>query len=242
LKPFYRIAICCLFLFVGNLCIGQHTNLGAWNIISFKLNLNRNWSIFEESQVRSQLFYDNFSYYEVKGGASYSFKKRFSVLAGFGRFMSYSDGDNFKLPYVNKEWRLWEQFLVNNYLGRVKFENRVRIEQRWTTNPGYRNRFKYRLNMVLPITNKKIIPGTLYFSGWDEIYLTNSNPNFEQTRVFAGLGYQISSHLTLQSGYLSQVSYKPDDTHSGKNYLQFTILVEANAHKEHHEKTPSSVD
>jgi len=156
--------------------------------------------------------------------------------------MTYSDGNNFKKPYVNKEWRLWEQFLVNNYLGRVKLENRIRIEQRWTSSLGYRNRFKYRFNMVVPVTDKKIKPGTLYLTGWDEIYLTNSDPHFETNRMYAGAGLQISRQLTVQSGFLSQVSYKPDDTHSGKNYIQLTILVETNAHKEHHEKTPSSVD
>jgi hypothetical protein len=158
--------------------------------------------------------------------------------------LSYSDANNFKKPYVNKEWRLWEQFLMNNYLGRVKLENRIRIEQRRTTNLGYRNRFKYRLNMVLPVTNKKIIPGTFYLAGWDEVYLTNSHPHFESNRIYAGAGYEMSKHLTLQSGYLYQVNYRPDDTHSGKNYLQVSILIETDAHKEHdgRERTHSVAD
>ena len=242
MKAIYRTITCCLFFFAGNFCSGQHSPPGAWNILSFKLNLDKNWSLFQESQLRSQLFYDNFSYYEIKGGASYSFKKKFSTLIGFGRFVSYSDGNNFKKPYVNKEWRLWEQFLVNNYLGRVKLENRIRVEQRWTSSLGYRNRFKYRINMVVPVTHKKIRPGTLYLTGWDEIYLTDSDPHFEINRMYAGAGFQVSRQLTIQSGFLSQVSYKTDDTHSGKNYLQLTILVETNAHKEHHEKTPASTD
>jgi hypothetical protein len=98
--------------------------------------------------------------------------------------------------------------------------------------------------MVLPVTNKKIIPGTFYLTGWDEVYLTNSNPHFESNRMYAGAGYEISKHLTLQSGYLYQVNYRPDDTHSGKNYLQVSILIETDAHKEHHdqERTHSVAD
>ena len=103
LKAFYRMIICPLFLLIGNLCTGQHS-LGAWNIVSFKLNISKHWSLFEEAQLRSQLFYNNFSYFEIKGGAAYGFKK-FSALAGFGRFMTFTDGDDFKTPYVNKEWR-----------------------------------------------------------------------------------------------------------------------------------------
>jgi hypothetical protein len=242
LKLIYRTFICCLFFFSGFTASAQNKSFGAWNILSFKLNLDKHWSVFQESQLRSQLFYNNFSYYEIKGGASYSLRKNIAVLAGGGRFVTYSDGDNFKTPYVNKEWRIWEQFLVNNYAGRFKFENRVRIEQRWTSNVSYRNRFKYRLNIVLPLTGKKIIPGAFYLNGWNEVYLTNSNPHFEQNKIYAGAGYEISKLLTVQSGYVHQVSYKPDDSHAGKNYLQVTLLVEANAHKEHHEKTTSSAD
>ena len=235
MKSFYRINTCCLLLLLGNLSFAQ-TGTGAWNVLSFKLNLNKNWSAFSEVQLRSQRFYDDFSYYEIKGGASYSFKKRFSALAGFGRFVTYSNGDNFIKPFVNKEWRLWEQFLVNSYIGRIKLENRVRVEQRWTSLLGYRNRLKYRLNMVLPVTDKQIKPGTFYVTGWDEIYLTNSDPHFELNRIYAGAGYEMSKHLTVQTGYLYQVNYKPDDTHSGKHYLQVTFLIEANAYKEHHDK------
>ncbi len=240
MKSFPRAVICCLFTLASNFCIAQHGAIGAWNIASFKLNLTRHWNVFEESQLRSQFFYNNFSYYEIKGGAGYSFKKMAAAI-GFGRFITYSDGDDFKKPYVNKEWRLWEQFLVNSYIGRVKFENRVRVEQRWTSSLGYRNRLKYRLNSIVPL-KKKITPGTFYLSGWDEIYLTDSDPHFETNRIYAGAGYQLSKSVTLQSGFLSIVSYKPDDTHSGKNYLQFTVLVDGNAHKQHREKTPSSAD
>ncbi len=243
MKSFYRINTCFFLLLAGYFSFAQ-TGTGGWNVVTFKLNLNKKWSLFSEAQLRSQRFYDDFSYYEMKGGAAYSFQKKYSVLAGFGRFVSYSNGDNFKKPFVNKEWRLWEQFLVNNYPGRLKVENRLRVEQRWTTSLGYRNRLKYRLNMVLPLTDKKIKPGTLYISGWDEIYLTNADPHFELNRIYAGAGYELSRHLTVQTGYLYQVNYKPDDTYSGKHYLQVTLIIEADAYKEHHdrEKTNSVAD
>ena len=240
MKFLYRTITICLFFSVSNLCIAQHS-IGAWNIFNFKLNLNKHWSVFEESHLRGQKFYNNFSYFEVKGGAAYAFKK-FLALVGFGRFLTYSDGYNFKKPYVNKEWRLWEQFLMNDYLGRFKMENRIRIEQRWTSSLGYRDRFKYRLNFALPLTKKRISPGTFYLTAWDEVYLTDADPHFETNRIYAGAGYQFSKQLTIQSGFLSVTSYKLDDTHSGKNYVQVTVLVEANTHKDHHEKSPASAD
>ena len=238
----YRTITYCLFLLISHFVFAQTHKLGAWDIVNFKLNLTKQWGLFGEAQVRSQLFYDNFSYYEIKGGASYNLRKNISATVGTGRFVSYSDGSNFKLPYVNQEWRVWEQFSLNNFIGRVKFENRVRLEQRWTTNAGYRNRLKYRLNTVVPINNKKIIAGTFYVSGWDEVYFTNSDPHYEQNRIYGGVGYDVSSHLTLQTGFLHQVNYKADDTHAGKNYVQLSFLIETNAHNEHHEKGSNSAD
>ena len=238
----YSTITCCFFLLIGQIVFAQNHKLGSWNILNLKLNLNKEWGVFGEAQLRSQSFYNNFSYYEIKGGASYNLKKNMSVTAGTGRFITYSDSANFKLPYVNKEWRIWEQFSLNNFIGRVKFENRVRIEQRWTTNLGYRNRFKYRLNTVIPITSKKIIPGTFYLSAWDEVYFTNSDPHYEQNRIYGGIGYEVSPKLTLQSGYLHQVNYKADDTHAGKNYIQVSFLIETNTHNEHHEKVSNSAD
>src|ERR1043165_6258250 len=172
LLKIYHTITCCFLLFTSQSVFAQTHKWGAWNIVNFKLNLNKKWGLFGEAQLRSQLFYDNFSYYEIKGGVSYKLKKNMTSATGFGRFITYSDGNNFKLPYVNKEWRIWEQFALNNYIGIVKLENRVRVEQRWTTNVGYRNRLKYRLNTIVPINNKKIISGTFYISGWDEVYFT----------------------------------------------------------------------
>ena len=236
-KAIYKIVFFILFLFITNLCIGQHS-LGTWNIVSFKLNINKHWSLFEEAQIRSQQFYHNFSYVETKGGVAYSFKN-FSALVGFGRFMTFTEGNDFKKPYVNKEWRLWEQFLVNTDVGRLKIENRIRIEQRWTTALGFRSRLKYRLNAVVPINHKKVIPGTVYVSGWDELYFTNNHPHLETNRIYAGAGYRISRPLAIQCGYLSVVNYRLDDTHSGKSYLQVSLIIEANAHKDHSGKERS---
>jgi hypothetical protein len=242
LKFFSRTTAMAAFFLTASRGLAQSNNVGAWNILSFKLNLEKSWSVFAEAQLRSQLFYDQFSYYEAKTGATYSFKKNYSVVLGGGRYVTYSSGDNFKKPFVNREWRIWEQFGMNSYLDRIKFENRYRIEQRWTSNAGFRNRFRYKLNISAPLNKKKIDPGTFFLSTSDELFFTTSTPNYEQNRFFAGAGYEVSKHLTLQSGYLHQLAYSANNTRSHKGYFQLSVLLETNAHKEHHEKTIGGVD
>lgn len=131
---------------------------------------------------------------------------------------------------------------MNSYLGRLKFEHRYRIEQRWTTALGYRNRFRYRINSVVPINHNKVEPGVFYGSAYDEIFLTNSNPHLERNRVFGGAGYQVSKHFNAQLGYLYQTDYRLNYTHLGKGYIQLSLNFEIDAHNEHMEKErPHSV-
>ena len=242
LKSLYSPLVGLLFLLVSNLSFAQNNNFGTWHIVNTKFNFNEKWAVFNELQLRSQLFFDDFYYYEIKGGISYSINKNFSLLVGTGRYVTYSNGDNFKKPFVNKEFRTWQQLTMNTYLSRIKFEHRYRTEQRWLSNGGYRNRFRYRLNTFLPLNTKKIEPGTFYLNAFDEIFLTNVTPYFERNRVFAGCGYQVSKHLTIQGGYIYQFDYRANNTKAGKSYLQLAALIELKAHKNTREKIPGSED
>lgn len=46
--------------------VAQNFDLGSWNILNLKYNVNDKWSVFGEAQLRSLKFYTNFHYYEYK--------------------------------------------------------------------------------------------------------------------------------------------------------------------------------
>lgn len=242
LRLVYKTFIGCSCLLLCNVAFAQNDKFGTWNIVNTKLNLDKKWSVFNELQLRSQLFFGDFYYYEIKGGISYSVNKNFTFLVGTGRYATYSNGGNFEKPFVNEEFRTWQQLTMNTYLSRIKFEHRYRAEQRWLSNGGYRNRFRYRLNTFLPLNNNKIEPHTFYLNAFDEIFLTNVTPYFERNRIFGGAGYQFSKQLTVQGGYIYQFDYKPNNTKAGKSFLQLSCLIELNAHKNPREKIPGSED
>ena len=60
----------------ANLCWAQRTDLGSWNIINVKYNMNEKWSVFGEAQLRSLKFYNHFHYHEFKGGLEYKVHNR----------------------------------------------------------------------------------------------------------------------------------------------------------------------
>ena len=232
-----------LFLFFAFLSINsysQKNDFGSWNVINTKLNLSEKFNLFNELQVRSQSFYDNHFYYEVKGGISYSFWKNFSFLVGIGKYKTFTDGGSFKQPVTASEFRLWQQLTLNHFLDRLKFEHRYRVEQRWFTD-GYRNRFRYRLNVAVPINAKKIEAKVFYASAFNELFVTNTAPYFERNRVFVGAGYQFNDHLTLQPGYVYQYDYKNNEG-AGKHFFQLTLMIEIDTHKNTSERMPGNVD
>lgn len=229
-----------VLLLLSSVLYSQRSHFGSWSVINTKVTLSEKWGVYNELQLRSQSFYNDYFYYEVKGGVSYAVNKNFVFLVGGGKYMTYSDGGSFEKPIIGNETRLWEQLTMNQYLDRIKFEHRYRVEQRWFTT-GYRNRFRYRLNAVLPINHKKVGPKTFYLSSFDEIFLTNKAPYFERNRFFFGGGYQFTKFFTVQPGYVYQFDYR-NGIGAGKHFFQLTVNFDIDAHKSTREKIPGNLD
>ena len=67
------IFILIAFLFITKAVSAQNKEAGSWSTLNAKATLNSKWSAYTEFQLRSLSFYDRFYYYELKGGATYSF-------------------------------------------------------------------------------------------------------------------------------------------------------------------------
>lgn len=215
------------------LCIVKPANtqnaLGSWNIVTIKLPLNEKLSLFGEGQIRSLKFYNNFHYYEYKAGIQYKLHKQALLAAGIGNFDTYGAGENFKTPMINDETRTWLQLTLNQYFSAAKLEHRYRAEQRWTTN-GYRNRFRYRMGITVPVNHKQKRETGFNIYAWNELFFTNNAPYFERNRISAGSSYQLTKQFSVQLGWVNQFDYRINDE-TGKNFLQISLVVEINRKK-----------
>lgn len=232
-----RLKLFAVFLFVTTTIVAQ---TGSWNILNAKLEVNEKWSLFGEAQIRSLRFYDDFHYYELKGGATFQFSKTFSLTGGIGIFDTYSPGGNFNTPMLNDEVRTWLQLNMTQNEKKLKFEHRYRAEQRWTSD-GFRNRFRYRLNITLPLAKKRVEPKTFYLNASDEIFFTDRPPYFERNRFFLGGGYEFSEFFTLQTGWMRQFDYRTTDE-IGKNFFQLSLLFTLQWRNRTGEKIPGSMN
>ena len=241
-KSFIQKAIF-MMAFVLSLRAGAQTpGLGTWNVISSKFTFTKKWSLLAEAQVRSQKIIHDFNYYEYKAGVGYNFPKSVSVLFAIGHYGTFQPDGDFKKPYVNDEFRMWEQFVLTNNIGIVKIEHRYRIEQRFTSNAGYRNRFRYRINALVPFNNKVIKSKTWYSCIFNEVFVTNEAPYFEQNRIFLGLGYQFNERVTVLAGFLNRFDQSISNVPSWKNYFQTNFIFSFDEFKSGRERHPSSLD
>lgn len=247
MKSFRTAARLTFFLFSTASTAFAQTSLtpatpwGTWFIGIVQLpGGERKWGGFAEVQARSNGLFRQYFYNELKGGISYDLDKNFSLTLAGGRYATY-DYRDLSTGLLNTEARLWQQLVINQFLNRLRFEHRYRVEQRWFnfrdgTHP-YRNRIRYRLNAFVPLNQKTIAPGTVFLSVFDEIFLNPKGPTFERNRLYAGLGYQINAHWNVQAGWVNQTNYNAATFEqgiftpqfaAGKNNLVLTLTYRIN--------------
>jgi hypothetical protein len=203
---------------------GQVADLGSWNILNLKYNYDNKWSAFAETQLRSLKFYNNFHYYEYKGGINYKLNKEVSFTLAAGNYQTYKEGGNFLLPKNNDEFRLWPQFSLTQTIGKLKFEQRYRSEFRFTNN-GYRNRFRYRLALMYAFGKQKNDYKPFQLSISNELFFTHKEPYFERNRIQTAFNYRVNKRASIQLGYLHQFDYRINDE-TGRDFLVIGFYYE----------------
>lgn len=218
----------CVLVLTLNLnnIVAQNNDIGSWNIFYVKLTLNDKWNLFAESQLRSLKFYDQFHYYEYKGGYNYSIEKNIKHTLGIGSYQTYKEGGNFIKPKNNDEIRIWPQIILLQTSGKLKIEHRYRAEFRFTSN-GYRNRLRYRFGLFYQFgkesQDNKFKPFQISLS--NEIFFSNIEPYFERNRILLALNYKINSLSSVQVGYLHQFDYKIFDE-IGRDFIQIGYFID----------------
>ncbi len=196
----------------------QEGQTGNWLMYFGTNKISDQFSIHTEVQYRNHTVVPNeIEQLLLRTGINFHFTHKAFATAGYAHISSYVFESPQKAPEAT-EHRIWQQFILNNKIGRVKFEHRYRIEQRWI-NGDYRNRFRYRLMLFIPLNKDQIEPGSLFLGLYDEIFVNDRAAFFDRNRGYAALGYQIDKATGVQIGMLHQ-----QVSSFGKWYLQFALV------------------
>ncbi len=219
-----RKILFCTFILLP-ITINAQDSIGNW-IMYFGTNkISNKLSIHSEVQFRNHTTLpNNTEQWLLRTGLNYHFSEKAFATAGYAYIPSYVYESSPSAP-ESEEHRIWQQFVLINHLGRVKFEHRYRTEQRWV-NQEYKNRFRYRLMLFIPLNKSKIEEKTWFIGLYDEIFINDKSSFFDRNRLYGALGYQINKSTSLQTGMLHQ---QVSDT--GKWYLQFAVIFNTDFRK-----------
>jgi len=195
----------------------QDNGLGSWNIVQARYKASERWTVFAEAQLRSLRFYDDFHYHEVKGGAEWRTRHGLRLALGVGKYDTYREGGDFVRPKKSDEVRLWPQLILVQQVGRFKVEQRYRMEARFQAS-GYRNRFRYRLGLLLPLGPVADGERPWAVGASNEIFFTDREPYFERNRLLFHINRRLTPAISAQVGYLHQFDYRINDE-TGRDFL-----------------------
>ncbi len=219
-----KITFSLLFLLPVSI-LSQQDKTGNWLMYFGTNKLNSKFSLHTEIQYRNHtLTPNNTEQLLLRAGLNYHFSDKAFATAGYAYIPSYVYESEQKSPET-EEHRIWQQFIVTNMIGRVKFEHRYRIEQRWV-NRDYKNRFRYRLMLFIPLNKPKTEVKTWFLGLYNEVFVNSKEIFFERNRLYGALGYQINKKTSMQFGMMHQ-----QISNFGKWYLQFALIFNTNLRK-----------
>ncbi len=205
----------------------------AWVMYFGNHRLTDNWGIHSEYQWRRHDLFKEWQQSLMRIGFDY-FSKDAQHTLGYGWIRSFSYGEQ-PIDIAYNEHRIWQQVVLKNKVGRLEVNHRYRLEQRfleqWKHLPNdsyelsgyaFRNRFRYRVMLTLPITRKEMLDNTLFLSVYDEPFLgfgKGIGKNIlDQNRLYFVLGWRFNKDINVQLGYLNQYIVKTDGIKAERNH------------------------
>jgi hypothetical protein len=182
----------------------EEDKLGAWLIYNGSFYPDPKIELFFESQLRFYELMSNKQEFFLRPMINYHFSPLIFAGIGYSYGMTWTYEENKDDKIKEVEHRIILQTGLNHAINRTKIQHRYRFEQRWFET-GNRQRFRYRIQVTVPVGKKSIEKGTVFINVYDELFV-NSGPElaFDQNRLYMAGGYQFSKTLNLQIGYLFQ--------------------------------------
>jgi len=224
-NQFFGRSIIFLMLLLPFISFSQEDKVGNWLMYFGTNRISDKLSVHTEIQFRNHTITpNNTEQWLLRAGLNYHISDNAFATAGYAYIPSYVYDSEQSAPET-EEHRIWQQFILTNKLGRVKFEHRYRVEERWIEDV-FKMRLRYRLMLFIPLNKPVIEKGTFFLGIYDEIFINTEETFFDRNRLFGGLGYQINKDINVQTGMMHQ-----QVGNTGKWFLQFALFFNTDFRK-----------
>jgi len=188
----------------------------TWISLNTVTKFNDHWGAIADAHLRSNDFFDQNSFYFLRGGIRYFVNPSINITVGYAHMWLAPTKDGWTT--YSDESRIYQQVQLSSKIGKVSMLQRIRNEQRWnekivnnaeTGGNRFSDRIRYLLSFDIPVFKKKTAP-TLVISdelliqfGKEMVYNT-----FDQNRLFIGIKQSISPKLSFDFGYMNVYQQK----------------------------------
>ncbi|GAB5399825.1 MAG: DUF2490 domain-containing protein [Aureisphaera sp.] len=227
-KPIYRLFALAIVILIFNFkSFSQETgedDLGAWYMLFTTNKISEEFSIHAEAQFRYYETFGNFNQLLLRTGLNYHISEKAMVTLGYGNITTDTNFGEIDGEENVTENRIYQQFVLRNSVGKFKFSHRYRLEQRFIDHPITGNDTQHRARYFLRVTYP--INDDWFLTAYDEVFINLQEPIFGQNRLYAALGYNVSSNLAIQAGYLK-------NHFTGRNFdrLQLGVFLKTDLRK-----------
>lgn len=212
-------------------------NATAWFMYFGDHAITGRWALHAEAQVRRADGVREWQQLLLRPGLTYTLAPNARVTAGYAFIDTWAYGAQPALARF-PEHRSWQQLQVGHATGRVGWQHRYRLEQRWVQRPldtagtrdrAYTNRMRYLARATLPLRGRTLELREPYVSVYDEVMVNwgrNVGRNvFDQNRAYGALGWRATVTTRVEAGYMQQLILKGDGVQLERNHtLQLAVF------------------
>jgi len=201
-SQYFKFLTLCYFLLFSVEMSSQNNSLGNWISYFGNQPIGKRLTLWNEIQYRDYKIAGDFNQLIFRAGLGYNLtENNNNILGGYAYIIT--DRTSGEVDNTFKEHRLWQQFMNRQIIGRVVFQNRYRLEERFIED-DFQLRFRHMVNVFVPLNNKTMAPKTFYTHVFNELFIKANSPKFDRNRLYGGLGYVVDASKRLELGILRQ--------------------------------------
>jgi hypothetical protein len=213
-------------------------NTNTWFLMINRLELSNKWTFTNEIHERTGNLLKTQGQFLLRPSFDFHLNKNIETSIGYS-YIHVWPYSPYSLAIQKSENNLWEQVLIKYEIGKIRFQNRFRQENRWfdqiELNNGeykkngidYANRFRFRFIMTFDVYKFEKPGRTLFINLWDEIWFNQDNhlrpTDFTRNWLYLGAGIKFDSKTNLQLAYLNALDKTGTSTFIQSSIIQLTF-------------------
>ncbi len=210
----------------------------AWTAFSANIQVGERWWLIQETFWRRNNGFEN----PMQFKAGVSVERRigpWGLSLGYAYWLNYPYGE-FPSLHTQPEHRVWQQVTFKHATGSVRWNHRLRAEQRFIerfhadsegiVSDGfhYLGRVRYQLQQAIPLCHAQE-KGEWALIPFQEVIVRfgdeRTNGVFDQFRLGLLGAWRMSTACQLRAGYMFQYLVKPDNVRVEHNH---TLVLNVN--------------